>query len=69
MAKKKIDLQLSNSKDLNFVLEESNLMDNEIKCHLFRDRNFTVDLNINSRLRYFDGLTEEFDYSLIHWMK
>jgi hypothetical protein len=41
-------------------------MDNEIKYHLFRDKNFTVDLNINSRLRYFDGLTEEFDYSLIH---
>lgn len=42
------------------------IQDNEIKCHLFRDKNFTVDLNINSRLRYFDGLTEEFDYSLIH---
>jgi len=66
MLKKKISLQLSDSKDLDFILEESNLMDNEIKCHLFRDKNFTVDLIINSRLRYFDGLTEEFDYSLIH---
>jgi hypothetical protein len=66
MIKKKISLQLSDSKDLDFILEESNLMDNEIKYHLFRDKNFTVDLNINSRLRYFDGLTEEFDYSLIH---
>jgi hypothetical protein len=66
MIKKQISLQLSDSKDLDFILEESNLMDNEIKCHLFRDKNFTVDLNINSRLRYFDGLTEEFDYSLIH---
>jgi hypothetical protein len=66
MIKKKISLQLSDSKYLDFILEESNLMDNEIKCHLFRDKNFTVDLNINSRLRYFDGLTEEFDYSLIH---
>jgi hypothetical protein len=66
MIKKKISLQLSDSKDLDFILEESNLMDNEIKCHLFRDKNFTVDLNINYRLRYFDGLTEEFDYSLIH---